>query len=180
MERAQKHSVLGRSRCVCVCLCLCVFFFCLVKTMFARDTSKGSGSEARGEGRERCIFIGTSAKQPVAQRAGGILCIPDRPDSSCGGGCRYFNSGSDGRRCLAGGVFEKSAKTVKCLFCLIVFGINVLHCILSKYIRQPKGGFLQRCTFGGFRLAFCMVWRKRCTPASLSKSPVRRAGGRVW
>ena len=30
--------------------------WCLVKTMFARNTSKGAGSEARGEGRERDYF----------------------------------------------------------------------------------------------------------------------------
>jgi hypothetical protein len=40
--------------------------------MFARDTSKGVGSEARGEGRERGYLSRTAAKPPVAQRAGGI------------------------------------------------------------------------------------------------------------
>ena len=42
--------------------------------MFARDASRGVGSEARGEGRERGFFTKATSKPPVAQRAGGILC----------------------------------------------------------------------------------------------------------
>ena len=40
--------------------------------MFARDTHKPAGSEARGEGRERGNLIETTPKPPDAQRAGGI------------------------------------------------------------------------------------------------------------
>ena len=48
----------------------------LEKTIYARDTSKAVGSEARGEGMERGNLIVTTAKPPVAQRAGRIsLCI---------------------------------------------------------------------------------------------------------
>ena len=48
------------------------FVYLLEKTIYARDTSKGVGSEARGEGRERGNLIETTSKPPVAQRAGGI------------------------------------------------------------------------------------------------------------
>ena len=40
--------------------------------MFAGDTSKRAGSEARGEGRERGNLLETAAKPPDTQRAGGI------------------------------------------------------------------------------------------------------------
>ena len=40
--------------------------------MFARDGSRGAGSEARGEGRERGYLFRTTSKPHVAQRAGGI------------------------------------------------------------------------------------------------------------
>ena len=43
--------------------------------MFARDTSKRAGSEARGEGREGGYLVETIPKPPVAQRAGGIVDI---------------------------------------------------------------------------------------------------------
>ena len=44
----------------------------LAKAMFARDTSRVAGSEARGEGRERGNLPGSTSKPSVAQRAGGI------------------------------------------------------------------------------------------------------------
>ena len=40
--------------------------------MFARATSKGAGSRARGEGRERGNLPNATPKPPVAQGAGGI------------------------------------------------------------------------------------------------------------
>jgi len=44
--------------------------------MFARDTSEGAGSEARGEGRERGNLIETIPEPPDAQMAGGIcMCV---------------------------------------------------------------------------------------------------------
>ena len=49
----------------------------LVAAMFARDTSKRAGSEARGEGRDGGNLIETIPKPLVAQRAGGMykVCI---------------------------------------------------------------------------------------------------------
>ena len=44
----------------------------LVEAMLARNGSKRAGPGARGVGRERGILIGTTARPPVAQRAGGI------------------------------------------------------------------------------------------------------------
>ena len=49
--------------------------YSLVKAMLARDGSKPAGSEARGKGRERGHFIETTPRPPVAQRAGGIVCL---------------------------------------------------------------------------------------------------------
>ena len=46
--------------------------YTLVKAVCARDTSKGAGSRARGEGRERGYLPATTAKSPVAQGTGGI------------------------------------------------------------------------------------------------------------
>ena len=40
--------------------------------MFVRDTSKGPGSEGRGEGRERVNSPETILKPPVAQRASDL------------------------------------------------------------------------------------------------------------
>ena len=40
--------------------------------MFARATSRGAGSEARGEGRETGVLIELRLNHLVAQRAGGI------------------------------------------------------------------------------------------------------------
>ena len=47
--------------------------YTLAKAMCARDTSRPAGSRARGEGRERGNLPVTTAKPPVAQRAGGIV-----------------------------------------------------------------------------------------------------------
>ena len=47
----------------------------LEKIIYARDTSKGAGSEARGEGRERGNLPVTTTKPAVAQRAGWILFV---------------------------------------------------------------------------------------------------------
>ena len=44
----------------------------LGKAIYARATSKATGSEARGEGKESDNLIETNSKPPVAQRAGGI------------------------------------------------------------------------------------------------------------
>ena len=44
----------------------------LEKAIYARDTHRPAGSEARGEGRERGNLLDTTPKPPVAQRAGGI------------------------------------------------------------------------------------------------------------
>ncbi len=44
----------------------------LEKVIYTCDTSKGAGSEARGDGRERGHSLDTNSKPPVAQRAGGI------------------------------------------------------------------------------------------------------------
>ena len=44
----------------------------LEKVMYARDISKGAGSEARGKGREMGNLLDTTPKPPVAQRATGI------------------------------------------------------------------------------------------------------------
>ena len=46
--------------------------FTLEKTMCSRATSRGAGSEARGESREKGNLIVTIPKPPVAQGAGGI------------------------------------------------------------------------------------------------------------
>ena len=61
----------------------------LVKTMFARATSRPAGSEARGEGRERGNLIETTSKPPVAQRAGGITSVRK-------GGCNQHGGDSSG------------------------------------------------------------------------------------
>ena len=49
--------------------------YTLAEAMCARATSKGTGSRARGEGRERGNLVVTTAKPAVAQRAGGIFVI---------------------------------------------------------------------------------------------------------
>ena len=46
--------------------------------MIARDTSRGAGSEARGEGRESGYLSRTTPKPLVAQRAGGIYIYIER------------------------------------------------------------------------------------------------------
>ena len=51
-------------------------------------------------------------------RIGGFV---DCPDSCYGRRWRYFSSGSDARRCPAGGVVAKAKKTIKLGFCVIVF-----------------------------------------------------------
>ena len=44
---------------------------------------------------------------------GAGLIFSDCPDSFYGSRCRYFNSGSDARRCPAGGVVAKCKKINK-------------------------------------------------------------------
>ena len=48
-------------------------FVWLEKMIYALDRSRGAGSEAGGEGRERGNLIETTPKPPVAQRAGGVI-----------------------------------------------------------------------------------------------------------
>ena len=49
----------------------------LEKPIYTRDTSRGAGSRARGEGREKGNLPATTSKPPVAQRAGG-MSLPGR------------------------------------------------------------------------------------------------------
>ena len=75
--------------------------YTLVKTMFARDTSKGTGSRARGEGRERGNLPGTTSKPRVAKGAGGISVI-DKCSSIVG--FLLFNFGTAGLKRVAPGL----------------------------------------------------------------------------
>ena len=46
--------------------------YTLAQAMYTRDTQRGTGSRARGEGRQRGNLQVITPKPPVAQRVGGI------------------------------------------------------------------------------------------------------------
>ena len=62
--------------------------------------------------------------------------------------------------------------------CVVSFSPNPTNA-QRKYENRGRPSPYQRCIFGGSRWVICIIWWKRCSPATDPGGPDRRPGGRL-